>query len=140
MLTFRGQKIKENQGFSAHHQAGVGIDVLPLILMQNSTVNATISEPSTEQDRGADTRFISPYFLSRIKPCLTKATHIARQRRANGKKRGVSRTFGEIRIGAFTQAKVVCSRQFAKIAVFDTSKHKACQGKMHCLPLARQPK
>ena len=56
------------------------------------------------------------------------------------KKRGVVRTFGDIRIGAFTQAKVVCLRQFAKIAVFDTSKHKVCQGNTHCLPLARQPK
>ena len=34
---------------------------------------------------------------------------------------------------------IVCSRQFAKIAVFDTSKHKACQGNMHCLSLARHP-
>ena len=45
VLAFRAEKVKENQGLSEPHQAGVGIDVLPLILSQNSTVSATISEP-----------------------------------------------------------------------------------------------
>ena len=134
VLAFRAKKIKENQGLSEPHQAGVGIYGLPFILSQNSTVSATISEPCTAQYGG----FASPYFFSRIKPCLIHGVLHRTATPSESKKRGVSRTFREIRIGAFTQAKVVCSRQFAKISVNDTSKHKTCQGNMHCLPLARQ--
>ena len=72
VLAFRAEKVKENQGVSAPHQAGVGIYGLPLILTQKSTVNATISEPCTTQDGG----FASPYFFSRIKPRLIRgASH-----------------------------------------------------------------
>ena len=52
VLAFRAKKVKKNQVFSAPYQTGVGIDVLPLILSQKATVNATISEPCTMRYRG----------------------------------------------------------------------------------------
>ena len=52
VLAFRAKKVKENQGLSEPHQAGVGIDVLPLILSQKTTVNATISEACTMRQEG----------------------------------------------------------------------------------------
>ena len=47
VLAFRAEKVKENQGVLKPRQRGVGIYDLPLILSQNSTVSATISEPCT---------------------------------------------------------------------------------------------
>ena len=52
VLAFRAKKVKENQGLSEPHQAGVGIDVLPLILTQKSTENGGISEPCTMRQEG----------------------------------------------------------------------------------------
>ena len=47
VLAFRAKKVKENQGLLEPRGGGVGIYVLPLILTQNATVSATISEPCT---------------------------------------------------------------------------------------------
>lgn len=141
MLTFRAEKVKENQGLSQPRQAGVGIDVLPLILSQKTTVNATISEPLRKPFWGRGYTLYKPLFFKQDKAVSYSrriTSHGNAERKA--KKRGVSRTFRKFRIGAVTQAKAVCLCQFAKTSVFDTSKDKVWQGNMHCLPLAHQNK
>ena len=103
-------------------------------------MSATISEPCTTQDRGADTRFISPYFLSMINPCLIHGVLHRTATPSESKNARCFKDFYEILKNGVTQAKAVCLCQFAKISVFDTSKHKVCQGNMHCLSLAHQQK
>ena len=107
VLAFRAKKVKENQGLSEPHQAGVGIDVLPLILTQKTTVNATISEPCTNQEIG----LYQPYFFKQDKAVSNPrriTSHGNAERMA--KKRGVSRRFQKCIAGAFYGSWVVCFR------------------------------
>ena len=64
VLAFRAEKVKENQGVLKPRQRGVGIDVLPLILSQKSTVNATISEPCKMRFQARKGGFPSLLFLA----------------------------------------------------------------------------